>query len=97
MKTRIIKKEYTRWKEPQNMKVEGVWIKHGGECITDISYKLQYQKSFIGIKYWKDFTETLYGGYGEPFIYTSTVWMSDQCLLIDRFNCEMTKTKCTYE
>lgn len=79
---RIVKKEYTYWDT------------FNDNCITDISYKLQYQKSFIGIKYWKDFKEMLCGMCD---CYTSTIWMSDKDLLINRFNCTMNEVKYTYE
>lgn len=85
MKTRIVKKEYNTWED------------HKNTCLNHVSYKVQYQKSFMGIKYWKDFKETSYAGYDVPFISSKTVWMSDKDLLINRFNCGMTKTKYTYE
>ena len=78
MKTRIIKREYSTWES------------HKEICLNHVEYKLQYEKNFIGIKYWKDFKET-FCGMGDRF--TSTIWMNDKDLLINRFYCHFNKDK----
>ena len=82
-KTRIVKKEYTYWDSDFN---EG--------CIPVVQYKLQYQKSFLGFKYWVDFVESFHGFRGH---FSSIIWMDNKDELITRFNCSMSKIKYTYE
>lgn len=84
MKTRIVREESTRWNSYGENK----------GCVTEVHYKMQYRKSFLGFKYWKNFTE-LICGMGNCM--ESTIWMKDKKALINRFNCAMNKTKYTFE
>lgn len=82
MKIRIVKKEFSTWED------------HKNECLNHTQYKLQYQKSFLGIKYWKNFKEVFCG---MEDCFTSTIWMNSKEDLIKRFNCEISKIKISYE
>ena len=82
MKTMIVKREFTSWED------------HKQICLTHIEYKLQYEKNFLGIKYWRNFKEFYWGIEGYC---SSTIWMKDKKALINRFNCVMNETKYTFE
>jgi len=78
-KIRFIKREYTTWEDFK------------GICLPHTEYKLQYQKSFLGINYWKTFTETLCGGMGDCF--TTPIFSNSKEELLKRYNCAKNKDK----
>lgn len=81
-KIRFIKREYTTWEDFKNV------------CISHTDYKLEYQCSFLGIKYWKTFKEVLCG---IEDCYSNTVWKNSKEELLTMYNCTKNKDKYTIE